>query len=253
MKVSMRQLIQSLGTFPTVLIVTTFSVVCSVALTSTLCFFEQCEAPRIAVATAIAIPAMVAPLASWPLVDLVMQIDSLEKEMRAMATFDQLTGLLTRQAIFDQIQQVMHLAEREQHHVSLLALDLDRFKDINDTHGHAGGDEVLKSFAITVKAVLRKSDYLGRIGGEEFIIFLPNTSEEAALALSERLHQAIRDSLVAYEQSSIRYSASIGLVSVVPSAEISLEEILKRADDLLYLAKRQGRDCTVSYNDGKPG
>jgi len=244
----MRQLIPSLGTLATVLIVTSFSVLCSVALTSTLCFFEQCEAPKIAIATAIAIPSFVAPLVTWPLVGLVMQIDSLEKEMRAMATYDQLTGLLTRQAIFDQIEQVMQLAEREQSPLSVLAVDLDRFKDINDTHGHAGGDEVLKSFAITVKAILRKSDYLGRIGGEEFIIFLPDTPQEAALALSERLHQAIRGSVVAYEQSSIRYSASIGLVSVLPSADVSLEEILKRADQLLYVAKRQGRDCTASYN-----
>ena len=244
----MRQLILSLGTLATVLIVTSFSVLCSVALTSTLCFFEQCEAPKIAIATAIAIPSFVAPLATWPLVGLVMQIDSLEKEMRMMATYDQLTGLVTRQAIFDQIEQVMHLAEREQSHISVHAVDLDRFKDINDTHGHAGGDEVLKSFAITVKEVLRKSDYLGRIGGEEFIIFLPDTSQVASLALSERLHQAIRQSVVAYEQSSIRYSASIGLVSVLPSADVSLEEILKRADQLLYIAKRQGRACTVSSN-----
>ena len=85
----MRQLILSLGTLATVLIVTSFSVLCSVALTSTLCFFEQCEAPKIAIATAIAIPSFVAPLATWPLVGLVMQIDSLEKEMRMMATYDQ--------------------------------------------------------------------------------------------------------------------------------------------------------------------
>ena len=110
------------------------------------------------------------------------------------------------------------------------------------------GDKVLFAVAQMLRKHLRSTDFVARIGGEEFIIFLPDTSQVAALALSERLHQAIRQSVVAYEQSSIRYSASIGLVSVLPSADVSLEEILKRADQLLYIAKRQGRACTVSSN-----
>ena len=248
----MRELIQKLGRVNTVIVITVFSILFSVILSSVISY--SIIGPEFIVRSiliAITIPLIVAPLCAWPLMGLLMKIDSLEKKMRNLATYDSLTGLLSRQAFIQNAKSFIDFAQREQIPFSVIALDLDRFKKINDSYGHAAGDEILKHFATATQIILRKGDLIGRIGGEEFAILLPNTSQADADTLAVRLHQTIRESTIAYGHASITYSVSMGLVSLLGKETDAIEDILNRADQSLYLAKENGRDCTVTFNADK--
>lgn len=244
----MRQLMQKLGQINTVIFISIISVLISIGITVLFFYLRQdFTGFKLTLSLAIVIPLIVAPLTAWPVMEQFVKIDSLEKEMRKLVKFDSLTELLSRRAFFHDAKSFITFAEREQISFSIIALDLDKFKNINDRYGHSGGDEVLKHFGITIKSIFRKSDLSARIGGEEFVLLLPNTSKKTAHALSERLHQAVRDSIIIHDDSSIKYTVSMGLVTLVPNKTDSIESILKKADELLYLAKEKGRDCTVIY------
>lgn len=246
----MRELINRLGQTNSVIIFTFITIVFSILLTFIVTLLFGAD---INIITASCISASVAliitPLASWPLLGLFLRIDHLEKEMRLLATFDALTGLLSRQAFFHDFKHYIYLTERKPIIFSLLSIDLDHFKQINDTYGHAVGDSVLKDFSKITQATFRKSDLLGRIGGEEFSVLLPNATEKTALTLAERLQSAIRKSVVMSSDTPIKYTVSIGLYSFSPTGKDSIESILELGDKALYQAKEQGRDRTVIYND----
>ncbi|MES9827823.1 MAG: GGDEF domain-containing protein [Candidatus Thiodiazotropha sp.] len=171
--------------------------------------------------------------------------------MRELATNDSLTGLLNRRAFFHNSNNFIYFAEREQMPLSIMVVDLDKFKIINDGHGHPAGDKVLKHFGKSVKSISRDGDLAGRIGGEEFSLLLPNTSEDGALAFAERLHSFVRKSTILHGQSSIKYTISIGLVSLVPNEDDNIESIIKNADKSLYMAKEKGRNRTEIFNANK--
>ncbi len=118
-------------------------------------------------------------------------------------------------------------------------MDIDHFKRINDQHGHLVGDRVLAHFAQTVGQALRYTDYLGRFGGEEFVVLLPHTGMEAALAMAERVRQAVEQQSVIAGQPTC--TASLGLASI-EAGEATLDELLARADLALYRAKADGRN-----------
>ena len=128
-----------------------------------------------------------------------------------------------------------------------MIVDIDHFKKINDQYGHAAGDKVLASFGEAVRNNLRESDLACRLGGEEFALFLPNTSPEQARKFSERLHALIKEP-VEYDDLSIRYTASMGLASYPEIEIINIEELLNVADKALYHAKKNGRNQTVIFN-----
>ena len=241
----MRQLIQKIGKLNTVIIVTMLSTLFSLIVTYVISYLVQ---GNVSLFFAIIIPLIVAPLTTWPLVGLLIKIDNLEKEMRTLATFDSLTGLLSRRAFFHDAKSFINFSEREKTPFSVIALDLDKFKNINDRYGHSAGDQVLKHFATTIKTIMRKGDLIGRIGGEEFALLLPNVSEDAAWILSERLHHAIRESIINHDHSSIKYTVSMGLVSLSSKEADNIENILKKADQSLYLAKETGRNRTMIFN-----
>lgn len=248
----MRQLVQKLGRLNIVILITIFSVLVSVLLTFIVFYLRQDYTNLyVSISIAIIVPLIVAPLASWPLATMLMKIDGLEKEMRELATYDSLTGLLNRRAFFHNANKFIYFAEREQMPFSVIALDLDKFKNINDSYGHSAGDEVLKHFGKAVNAVIRKGDLIGRIGGEEFALLLPNASENVAIVFSERLHSIVRESTINHDQSLIKYSISMGLVSLLPNKTDNIESILKKADKSLYLAKEKGKNCTVVFNADK--
>lgn len=165
----------------------------------------------------------------------------IEHTLTTIANTDFLTGIASRRHFFE-------TAEREFAHslfhglpLAMLALDLDNFKHINDTHGHASGDRVLQSAVHTVSKFLRMSDIFGRVGGEEFCVLLPNTDLEGASALAQRILQAVRLTPVPLEPGSASYSVSIG-VSQLQMGMLSFETLLKSADQALYRAKAMGRD-----------
>ena len=248
----MRKFIQKFGQRNLVIFITLISILLSILLTYLIFYLKQdFRTLSTSIIIATVVPLIVAPGVLWPLVSLLIKIDRLESEMRRLATYDSLTGLLTRRAFFHDANAFISFAEREQIPFSVITLDLDKFKNINDSYGHPGGDEVLKHFAMTAKSILRKGDLIGRIGGEEFALLLPNTSEEAANTFSERLHNLIRELTVIHDELSIKFTISMGLVSLLPNVSYNIENILKDADKSLYLAKEKGRNCTMIFNANK--
>lgn len=245
---AMRIIFRKLGRPFTVILITALSVLFSAVLTILICTLSglQQHLPML-LPIALFIPFVVAPLISWPVMGVLIKIDTLELEMRDLATYDFLTGLLSRQAFFYDAANYINWAEREELGFSVLAIDLDKFKKINDQYGHPAGDEVLKQFAESAQTVFRKTDLIGRIGGEEFAIFLPNTTTANALDLAERIRLGVQNSTVQVEDLLIKYTVSIGLVSSSGNP-MSIEEILQQADQALYLAKKNGRNSTVIFD-----
>ena len=162
-------------------------------------------------------------------------------ELERMATTDALTGALNRHRVFEVAAAELARASRYEHPVCLAMLDLDYFKAINDRFGHAVGDEALVAVAKVVRAELRSVDVLGRYGGEELIIVLPETGREAAAIALERSRAAVAAIRLSEPEAQVRVSA--GLVQVNPGE--SLDSGLRRADAALYDAKRTGRNRLV--------
>lgn len=167
-------------------------------------------------------------------------------EMRMLATVDGLTGALSRRAFREAATRQLALAKRHGHEASCLLLDLDHFKAVNDNHGHAAGDTVLAETIATSRSLLRESDLIGRIGGEEFAVLLPLTGRQAALGVAEKLRAAIATQRFAGSERPFSVTASCGLATFSPAAA-DLDTMLRRADEALYAAKEQGRDrCVVA-------
>lgn len=165
-------------------------------------------------------------------------------QLQELATHDTLTGVFNARAYYQLCDQSIHLATRRDSAFSVLFVDLDHFKKINDTHGHAAGDLVLKAVANTLQTGIRKSDILGRIGGEEFSIFLPDTMEAGALLLAESLREQIEALMPQLPSGPIRITASIGVAS--SSVGQAMHEIQQQADQAMYHAKAQGRNRVSS-------
>lgn len=163
-----------------------------------------------------------------------------ELASQALANVDTLTGALSRQYFMSLAEQELARARRYQLPLVALMLDLDHFKNVNDSYGHATGDAVLKSLVQTVKGVLRESDMVGRIGGEEFAVLLPNTTQDGGCALANRIIEAVRAHPVAYGGQLVDYRVSIGASSLTHQAFFG--ELLAECDAALYRAKRGGRD-----------
>lgn len=163
--------------------------------------------------------------------------------LELLASTDGLTGIMNKR-IFDEVSQhYFDTVQREDIELSLLMLDLDNFKVINDTYGHQVGDLILIQFAETIKPLLRKSDVFARIGGEEFAILLFKTESSGAEVLSEKIHEAVKKVSVECREKDISVTTSIG-ISHYKRADSSFEEIIFRADNALYQAKEKGRDRT---------
>ena len=158
-----------------------------------------------------------------------------------LVSTDVLTGVYTRRWWFDLAEKEFSRARRYERTFSLLMGDLDWFKQINDTHGHETGDRMLNQFGQMLRDTCRKSDVIGRIGGEEFAVLLPETPADAAQHLATRLTEACRSILVPAESGDARCSCSIG-VTEVRSDDERIDGVLTRADQALYAAKRAGRD-----------
>jgi len=203
----------------------------------------------IALQLAAVVSFVVAPIASWYLVGLMLRIYRLEEEMRNLASYDSLTGLLSRHAFFSSASNYIALAKREHSIFSMLIVDLDYFKSINDQYGHPAGDAVLKLFAEVTNSVSRQSDIVGRLGGEEFALLLPGTSSDEAMEFSTRLHDAIHKAVLKYREAMIKYTVSIGLTSYDSDSDDNIDTLLARADSALYQAKRNGRNQTAIFVD----
>jgi diguanylate cyclase (GGDEF)-like protein len=168
----------------------------------------------------------------------------LYKQAVEKAYIDPLTGVNNRAAFDKSIEQEMEFAKRHHHDLTLMMLDLDKFKDINDNYGHTVGDAVLRSFADSILKCLRGSDILFRYGGEEFSVLLRNTNIEGATLLAERMRKSVEEMEFDYNAIKINTTVSIGLTQMQEGDEIL--KLIERADSLLYVAKDNGRNRVES-------
>lgn len=168
-----------------------------------------------------------------------------ELELRQRATVDVLTGALSRRAFKDEGRRSTALAVRHNQALACLGLDLDHFKSINDRFGHAAGDRVLTEAIRACVALLRQSDLIGRLGGEEFAVLLPLTDRASAIEVAEKLRQAIAALVFDFDGQPVQVTASFG-VAVLDSTTPDIDSLLERADSALYGAKQQGRNRVVA-------
>lgn len=170
----------------------------------------------------------------------VTDLKAAELASLTLANVDALTGALSRRNFLNLAEQEVARSQRYELPLMVLMLDLDYFKKINDQYGHAVGDSVLQKFVHAVAGVLRESDLIGRLGGEEFAVLLPNTSLEGGCALAQRIIDSVRANPVLTASGSIAYTVSVGAGCL--SAETSFSDLLAVADAALYRAKNSGRD-----------
>jgi diguanylate cyclase (GGDEF)-like protein len=162
------------------------------------------------------------------------------QQVQELATHDGLTGLFNRRHFFELAERSMNLSRRYDRPLAAAMTDIDHFKEVNDTHGHAVGDEVIREVAHRLMTVLRAADILCRYGGEEFAVLLPETGAAEVPAVAVRLHRAVTERPVQTAAGPLRITVSVGVAALLP--EESLETLLKKADEALYTAKRAGRD-----------
>jgi diguanylate cyclase (GGDEF)-like protein len=172
------------------------------------------------------------------------QLDELNQRLSTMAIRDKLTGLYNRHFIVEQLERQHDLFVRYGTACSIVLLDIDHFKQVNDRHGHAVGDDVLVAFSRRVETELRQGDIFARYGGEEFMLVLAGTDQAAALHLANRIRSTIAGAPLLDQPMPLDITASFG-VAQISSAE-TVEDWLNRADQALYRAKANGRNCVMA-------
>jgi len=167
-------------------------------------------------------------------------------QVRELSRTDELTGLANRRAFMSHGRAAVDQAKRYARPLSLLMIDIDHFKKINDTYGHPAGDEALRTMADVLRRVSRAADTVGRLGGEEFAMLLPETSADEATIFAERLRMAVKELIVEYKGTTITFTCSIGLAQEGGALD-TVDTLLHAADEALYEAKTEGRDRVVRY------
>lgn len=170
--------------------------------------------------------------------------EKLAAELRLIATIDELTGVHTRRSTMELAHHEERRWRRDRHALSVVMIDIDLFKQINDEFGHANGDMVLKSFAQLCKRLVRNVDIVGRMGGEEFLLVMPGSGMEYAYQVAERIRQALADEPVMISDHQWPLTASFG-VAEIGDSDRDIERTIARADSALYEAKRLGRNRVI--------
>lgn len=184
---------------------------------------------------------------------MIRRIELYTGEIVRLATIDPLTGLTNRRGFFDAAAAEVDRARRYERTLTLLMLDADHFKRINDEYGHAGGDEALRHLATILAATLRASDLAGRLGGEEFAVLLPETDLAGARQLAQRLRMGIATSPLLLGVVPVTLTVSVGVAPVAVNAlqgSAAIEQALRDADEAMYRAKAEGRNRVVMASEG---
>ena len=183
-----------------------------------------------------------------------LYLQDLQLELKLLASIDPMTKLFNRRYLTQISEHTLDLAKREQENLSVIMLDIDKFKFINDTYGHQIGDNVIISLSNKLIENQRKSDIICRYGGEEFVILLPNTSQNNAEKVAEKIRKDVESLTLKFElHKDLKFTISLGVSEVAIENENSIESVLKRADDALYEAKESGRNkvCSKAFQRSK--
>jgi diguanylate cyclase (GGDEF)-like protein len=170
------------------------------------------------------------------------------EELRHLAQYDNLTQVYTRGAVLDRLKHEFDRFKRYQTDLSIIFFDIDHFKVINDTYGHACGDHLLTTFARTIKGKLRQTDFIGRLGGDEFLICMSDTDLDNACQQAERTRQLVEDLILEIDGKNLSINVSCGVAQALET-DANIEKIVARADDALYQAKEQGRNRVAVSRD----
>jgi diguanylate cyclase (GGDEF)-like protein len=167
-----------------------------------------------------------------------------------MATTDGLTGLLNKRTLIEAVEHKLLSATRFKRKLSVLVIDIDFFKKVNDTYGHDIGDIVIRGLADVLRKARRATDILARFGGEEFVVVCEETDENGAMLLAERVRAELQASVFQTPKGPIQVTCSIG-IATFPGAGRSWEALFKAADEALYESKRSGRNRCTIYSANK--
>lgn len=234
-----RHLIRRHGFLAVTVGMTVSSVLFAILLLVVLDLILKGSVPLVDLVIVVIIPGVIAPVMTSSFIRLVHQLDQAEEKLKILAREDPLTKTFNRRHFMELAEAEWERASRYGAPLSLLLLDVDHFKRINDRHGHAVGDQLLVGMADALQASLRKPDVLARFGGEEFVVLLPETPRERAWQVAERLREAIPQASANLVPGGV--TVSIG-VSHVGSGAPDLEALLGQADRALYAAKQTGRN-----------
>lgn len=174
-----------------------------------------------------------------------VELKRAKEKLIRMAITDELTGLVNRRYFMGRLLHEYERTKRYKSVFTVLMIDLDYFKNVNDTYGHQAGDTVLRTVSDSMKLSLRLSDIIGRIGGEEFAVILPETEINTAMLISERLRKSVDDQDINHKNCKIKITISIGASQSLKD-DLSIDDVLQRADSALYKAKDNGRNKTYS-------
>lgn len=200
------------------------------------------------IAFAALVPLVLAgPMVAY-LLELLRRLARAKGEIEELARRDALTGLLNRRAFFEAAEAALRRARAERCPLTLLVLDADHFKAINDRHGHAAGDEALRVIAATLLGATRQYDLVGRIGGEEFAVLLRNAAPDEAGIVAERIVSAVRLAEFRRAGRPVPLSVSVGIAALEPG--LDLDGLFARADAALYAAKEAGRGRSRAAEPG---
>lgn len=182
---------------------------------------------------------------------LIHELEESRKILNAQANSDALTKLTNRRAFFARASEALGLMRRHEQPFSVLMIDVDHFKTINDTYGHQCGDYVLVEVAQILTKNIRTNDILARIGGEEFSIAAPYSNRLAAVVLAERLRKAVESAEFIYKDTRVAVTVSVGVVAQDKNLPLDIDQLLARADARLYVAKRRGRNRICATDSGE--
>jgi diguanylate cyclase (GGDEF)-like protein len=177
---------------------------------------------------------------------ILLQLERAEESARKLAVIDPLTAVFNRRTFLELADKEVARAQRTQSPLSLIMIDIDHFKQINDENGHQAGDEVLRRAVEAMKLCLRREDLLVRYGGEEFCILVPGVGVDQATLLAERYREAIQKLRIPVNDNVLAVTISAGVTAMRRSAEDTIEQMVARADEALYLAKKAGRNRVIS-------
>ena len=172
-----------------------------------------------------------------------LYLQDLQEELKLLASTDPMTKLFNRRYFTEMSESLLDLAKREKTQSAIIMLDIDKFKNINDTYGHKVGDDVIISLSKTLQEFTRKSDVVSRWGGEEFVILLPNTDLDGALTIAEKIRVTVENLVLLVEENKdLKFTVSIGVSTVYSENDLNIEASINRADIALYTAKKSGRN-----------
>jgi len=243
--VDYKKLVSNLGHMGTSIAIGVIAVFGSVAIVLIAIVLFNIPFIQTNFAFAIVIPAIVAPSISWHFLKLYFKIEAMESQMRILATYDNLTGVLSRKAFMDSARDIFSCKESSYSSITLLYLDLDNFKQINDKYGHDGGDRVLKFVGDTLLKYF-PNDIIGRLGGEEIGIVLIDISINRSTQILLDIQKIFSEVGVRGEDISIQFTVSIGMI-VISEYGTELNRALHYADKALYQAKNSGKNCIYLY------